>query len=177
MRKKSVGLILVILVLFLCARIGASEGAPILEASPSWVKPGERILVRFSSAPGNNSDWIAMYSVGEESGKYGEWYYLKGKTNGELTFTAPTKEGNYEFRFFANWPDGGYEAIAITNVVGVGVSGPPELYKDVFRLSTGMVIFGELLNFDGNTFRIRTEKGVVEKGREEIIAILVGVAQ
>jgi U3 small nucleolar ribonucleoprotein component len=52
---------------------------------------------------------------------------------------------------------------------------PP--YKDAFQLSTGVVIFGELLDFDGNTFKIKTEKGVIEKRREEITGIWLGVAQ
>jgi len=50
-------------------------------------------------------------------------------------------------------------------------------YKDAFRLSTGELIMGELLSFDGSSFRIKTEKGVIEKKREEIATILVGIAQ
>jgi hypothetical protein len=50
-------------------------------------------------------------------------------------------------------------------------------HKDAFRLSTGEMIFGELLSFDGSTFRIKTEKGILEKRREEITTILLGVAQ
>lgn len=53
----------------------------------------------------------------------------------------------------------------------------PTLYGDVFRLSTGTVIFGKFLYFDGNAFKILTEKGVVEKTREEIITIWLGGAQ
>jgi len=39
------------------------------------------------------------------------------------------------------------------------------------------LIIGELLSFDGNTFKIRTEKGVIEKTREEIMTISVGISQ
>jgi len=51
----------------------------------------------------------------------------------------------------------------------------PRLPKDAFRLSTGALILGELLNFDGKTLRIRTETGVIEKRREEITTILLGI--
>ncbi len=49
--------------------------------------------------------------------------------------------------------------------------------KDVFRLSTGELIMGEFLSFDGITFTIKTEEGVIEKKKEEIITILVGISQ
>ncbi|GAG24086.1 unnamed protein product, partial [marine sediment metagenome] len=48
--------------------------------------------------------------------------------------------------------------------VDEGSVGPlPTPYKDAFRLSTGELIMGELLSFDGSSFRIKTEKGVIEK--------------
>lgn len=50
----------------------------------------------------------------------------------------------------------------------------PTLYKDAFQLSTGELIVGELLSFSGNTFRIRTETGVIEKKKDEIRVILLG---
>ncbi|NQS89044.1 tetratricopeptide repeat protein, partial [Patescibacteria group bacterium] len=154
--------------------ISVSEGAPVLKASPSWVKPGERIFLRFSDTPGNNTDWISIYPVGGKSEKYGQWYYLKEKTSGELTFTAPEKEGDYEFRLFANWPEGGYEAITTSNVVRVDVSVSPKLYRDVFHLSTGELIIGELLSFDGSIFKIETEEGVIEKRKNDIMRVFFG---
>jgi len=170
MRKERVGLILVILVLFLWVGAGVSEGKSVLRASPSRVKPGETILLRFSGAPGNNTDWIAIYPVGEKSENYGEWYYLEGKTSGELNFTAPQKEGDYEFHLFANWPEGEYNAITISNAIriGVSISTPPTPYNDVFRLSTGELIIGVLLSFDGSTFKIKTETGVIEKKKGDV---------
>ena len=48
--------------------------------------------------------------------------------------------------------------------------------RDAFRLATGVVIYGEFLSFDGHTFRINTANGVIEKGKEEITGILLGVA-
>ena len=62
------------------------------------------------------------------------------------------------------------------NDFGLGVQQPPTpvIFKDAFRLSTGELIIGELLSFDGNAFNIRTEKGIIEKKREEIASILLG---
>lgn len=92
-----------------------------LIASPSSVRPGDLITVKFSGVPGNPQDWIALYPAEAPGERYGEWYFLEGKTEGELSFTAPEKEGDYEFRLFADWPEGGYEAIAISDLIRVGI--------------------------------------------------------
>jgi len=176
MRKERVILVLAILALFLCVWAAVSEGKSVLRASPSRVKPGEKILLGFSGALGNDTDWIAIYPVGEKSQNYGEWYYLEGKISGNLTFTAPQKEGDYEFRLFANWPEGEYNAITISNAIriGVNISAPPTPYNDVFRLSTGELIIGELLSFDGSNFKIKTETGVIEKKKGDVLTVLIG---
>ena len=176
MRKKSVGLLLAMLVLFLYGWQSTSLGAPVLQASPSLIKPGEKILLSFSGAPGNKTDWIAIYLVGAKGESYGEWYYLGGKINGELTFTAPPKEGNYELRLLANWPKGKYEAIATSNIVKISMETPAESYRDVFRLSTGELIAGELLSFKEGIFKIKTEKGIIEKNRADVTGILITTA-
>ena len=41
----------------------------------------------------------------------------------------------------------------------------PMILKDVFRLSNGELIIGELLSFDRSSFTIRADKGVIEKKR------------
>jgi len=174
MTKGRVSLTLAILVLFLWGWTGVGGEEPTLQASPSWVKPGEKILLKFSGAPGNEYDLIAIYRVGEKDEKYyQEWHYLSGETSGELTFTAPQKEGDYEFSLFASRPEGGYEAIATSNVIRVGGSAPPMLYDGAFWLSTGELIVGELLSFDGNIFKIKTERGVIEKRKGDIVDILI----
>ena len=171
-QRGKIGLVLVGLFLFIWA--GVSEANFVsLKASPSLVQPGGKIIVEFSGAPGYKTDWIGMYSVGASSENYKEWHYLRGKINGQLTFTAPEKEGNYEFRLFVNWPKGDYKAIAVSNVVRVVKSVvSPGGYRGVFRLTTGELITGELLSFDGKVFRIKTKKGVIEKRREDIAGIL-----
>ena len=47
----------------------------------------------------------------------------------------------------------------------------PARYKDAFRLSTGELIIGELVSFDGTTFTIRTEAGVIQKKRLEVVNV------
>lgn len=179
MGKSNVGFILVIILVSLCVWSGLGGAKAVLEALPSQVKPGEKITLRFSGTPGNNTDWISIYPVGEKSENYGEWYYLEGKTRGELTFTAPQQEGEYEFRLFASWPEGDYKAIAVSNpvIVRKSTQEPPSsvpLYQDILRLVTGELLIGELLNFDGRIFKIKTKDAVVTKKREEVVVILLG---
>jgi WD40 repeat protein len=93
----------------------------VLEATPIVVKPGENITLSFSNAPGNDGDWISIYPTDEKSENFGEFYYLNGATDGKLTFTAPPSEGFYHFRLFPNWPSGGYDEIAMSNIVSVSI--------------------------------------------------------
>jgi len=58
--------------------------------------------------------------------------------------------------------------------VGASVPSATPFYGDAIRLSTGEIITGELLRFDGNTFVIKTATGIVEKQRREVIGILIG---
>jgi len=66
-----------------------------------------------------NQDWISIYKVGTPNEQYGEWYYLKGQKNGSLSFTAPSEEGEYEFRLFLNWPAGQYKDVAKSRTIKV----------------------------------------------------------
>lgn len=56
----------------------------------------------------------------------------------------------------------------------VGTSAPVSFHEDAFRLSTGELIFGELLSFDGSIFEIETERGVIWKEKQDVVAILIG---
>ena len=91
-----------------------------ISASPGVANPWDEISVTYSGAPGFDSDWMAMFNVGEANENYREWYYLNGERGGTLTFTAPSEVGSYEFRMFENWAGGGgYNDIAKSNVVRV----------------------------------------------------------
>jgi hypothetical protein len=93
-----------------------------ISASPSVANPWDEIVISYSGAPGFDSDWIAMFNVGEANENYREWYYLNGERSGTLTFTSPTNVGSYEFRMFENWAGGGgYNDIAKSNVVRVQI--------------------------------------------------------
>lgn len=62
----------------------------------------------------------------------------------------------------------------VTKEVRVSVGAHPQSYQDIFRLSTGELLMGELLSFDGSIFRIKTERGVIEKKKGDVVAILIG---
>lgn len=98
----------------------SAEDAPALLAEPYTVDAGQTITVRFRGAPGHDQDWISMFREGADNRSYGEWYYLRGQREGQLTFTAPSEPGVYEFRMFCCWAVGGYEDIAVSNKIGVG---------------------------------------------------------
>lgn len=51
---------------------------------------------------------------------------MKGEKEGAFSFTAPEEEGDYQFRLFADWPEGGFEVIATSNVVRVSADAPAQ---------------------------------------------------
>ena len=101
------------------------NNTPVLIASPASASPGENILLKYSGAPGNRGDWTALYPIGETSKNYDTRYYefLYGNKSGELSFIAPNVDGLYQFRLFADWPNGGYDALAISNSINVSRAG------------------------------------------------------
>ena len=114
-------LLALLLMALLCGIVHAVEAEePILTGSPSSVKPGDRINVTFRGAPGNLHDWITLVPVEVANELYGERYSLEGKRQGQLSFMVPEREGEYEFRLFADWPAGGYDVLSTSNVVRVG---------------------------------------------------------
>ena len=74
------------------------------QMSVSWTAPGARA-----------GDWIAVFRVG---GSYDDdWYGLtNGATSGTHTLTAPTRPGQYEFRYLL---DGGFLDVARSSPVTV----------------------------------------------------------
>ncbi|MBI2429172.1 MAG: VCBS repeat-containing protein, partial [Ignavibacteriales bacterium] len=88
--------------------------------------PLEPITITFAGGPGNASDWIAIYIVGDATQTLQAWYYVGGAQtpgdalqNGSVTFPDGRGTPNaYEARFLVN---GGYTSIATTTFT---VSGP-----------------------------------------------------
>jgi hypothetical protein len=85
----------------------SAPGAPArLDMDKKVVAPGEKIVVRFKT-PGGYADnaWVGIIPSNVRHGSEAEndkfdlsYQYLKGKTSGSLTFTAPAKPGAYDFR-------------------------------------------------------------------------------
>ena len=74
------------------------------EMSVSWTAPGARA-----------GDWLALFRVG---GSYDDdwWGDTNGATSGTRTVTAPTRPGQYEFRYLL---DGGFLDVARSSPVTV----------------------------------------------------------
>lgn len=67
----------------------------------------EQITVKYSGMPGSQQDWITLVSASEPDTTYGEWFYTRGQRSGIYTF-KPVEPGDYEIRFYFDWPNGGY---------------------------------------------------------------------
>jgi IPT/TIG domain len=66
--------------------------------SADVVDAGGRMSVSWTAPGGRAGDWLALFKVGE---RYDDdwWDYTNGATSGTLTVTAPTRPGQYEFRY------------------------------------------------------------------------------
>ena len=74
------------------------------QISVSWTAPGARA-----------ADWLALFKVG---GSYDDdwWGHTNGATSGTLTLVAPTRPGQYEFRYLL---DGDFIEVARSSPVTV----------------------------------------------------------
>ena len=73
-----------------------------LTATPSTVAPGGELSVSWTAVSGRTKDWIGLFSLGAPPCDHGWSEYTKGATSGTLTLQAPTRTGQYEFRFLPN---------------------------------------------------------------------------
>lgn len=119
---------MVLTVVFLTAQ-SALAGGYTLTVSPDQALPGEILVVSWTAPAGGttDSDWIALYHVGNSNSLYMDYQYTGGETTGSLNFTAPNAVGLFEFRYLLN---GGYTYAAVGNTLevsrtrGAGVTGP-----------------------------------------------------
>ena len=58
---------------------------------------------------------------------------------------------------------------------GISLTASSSLHGDAFRLSSGELIIGELLSFDGAIFTIETDKGIIQREKNDVVAILIGI--
>ncbi|HEV2764975.1 MAG TPA: hypothetical protein VGV38_18475, partial [Pyrinomonadaceae bacterium] len=88
-----------------------------LTASPSPVSPGAPIQVNWTAPAGHSTlDWVGLYRVGAPDNSYIAYQYADSSTSGQMTFIAPSEEGQYEFRMFVN---DGWTRAATSNPVTV----------------------------------------------------------
>jgi hypothetical protein len=100
-------IVLLIVVIFLC-KPGFVEGASIVRTDKGIYNQGEMIRVRFSNAPGYNSDWICIVPAGSPDTEPGDYKYTpRGVGQGSLMFD-PRAPGRYEVRAYYNYRRNGY---------------------------------------------------------------------
>ena len=63
--------------------------APAISVSPSKVIPGGAVVVSYSDAPGNASDWIGVFRLDASNREHMGYQYLGGSRSGTLTFNMP----------------------------------------------------------------------------------------
>ena len=81
-------------------------GPPSIRTEKKVYKPYEKIVVKYSNLPGNQSDWITIVKSSEPPESYGECPYTYGKKHGKMNFKG-LESGNYEVRVYYDWANGG----------------------------------------------------------------------
>ena len=83
--------------------------------STDTVDAGGRMSVSWTAPGARSGDWLAVFKVG---GSYDDdwWDYTDGATSGTRTLTAPTRPGQYEFRYLLV---GGFLEVARSSPVTV----------------------------------------------------------
>ena len=85
-----------------------------LTPSTNVVQAGGQMSVSWTAPAGRAGDWIAVCRVGERYDD--DWYTLtNGATSGTRTLTAPTRPGQYEFRYL----DDGFREVMRSSPVEV----------------------------------------------------------
>jgi hypothetical protein len=88
-------------------RVGAITAVPSTQASV-WTEkasysPGEPIVVHFTNAAGNATDWVAFFVDGDPAENYIDYIYLDGATDGSVTFEGGlATPGTYNVRLLFN---------------------------------------------------------------------------
>lgn len=99
-------------------------GTPTVTATPATVAPGGDISITVADGPGNPTDWVGIFAVGDPNTNGFDWAYLSGTrtapemglTAATITLKAPARTGTYEVRFFEN---NGYTVLATSMPVQV----------------------------------------------------------
>ncbi len=97
----------------------STQAGPLITVRDTAVTSGSRVKAEFSGAPGNDADWIGLFLVAAPNDAPAPFQFLEGAMEGSITLVAPSAAGEYEFRMFADWPEGGYVDIATTGSIKV----------------------------------------------------------
>ncbi|MHB8123753.1 MAG: hypothetical protein ACYDG4_16570 [Desulfuromonadaceae bacterium] len=88
-------------------QIAAGSGQ-IVSTDKDLYNYGEMINVKFSNAPGKDSDWLCIAPAGSPDTEAGDYKNMpKGVSQGTLVFDAPVP-GKYEARAYYNYSRNGY---------------------------------------------------------------------
>ena len=86
-----------------------------LTPSANVIDAGGEMSVSWTAPTGRTGDWIAVFRVGRNYED--DWYGLtKGATSGTHTLTAPSRPGQYQFRYLV---DDGFHDVARSSPVTV----------------------------------------------------------
>src|SRR5262245_49789267 len=80
--------------------------------------PGAGLNVSWTAPKGGKLDWIGIFPVGTRNCDYGDYWYTDNQTSGTLTVKAPSKPGQYEFRYHLD--DGCAETVRSNAVTVTG---------------------------------------------------------
>jgi hypothetical protein len=94
------------------------------------VAEGASLAIAVSNGPGNTTDWVALAATGSADTSYISWDYLNGSrtppntgvASATVMMAAPTTDGSYEARFYAN---NGFSVLARTTFTVQSVASPP----------------------------------------------------
>lgn len=96
----------------------APEQPPQIAIDKALHQRGEAITFSVSGLPGNNTDWVTLVPKNTAPEEWGSnWFYTQGVAEGDWSFWAPNAPGTYEIRVFFNYPDGGFEVQASTELI------------------------------------------------------------
>ncbi len=83
---------------------------PTVSVSTPSVRPGGTIAFSVTGGPANPTDWVALVDTAAPDSAYVRWSYMNGSqvapasglANAALQFIAPSAQGTYDVRVFAN---------------------------------------------------------------------------
>lgn len=111
---------------------------PSISVNATTVAPSASITMTLANGFGGTTDWLAFAAVSALNTSNIQWRYVgSGQTTATWTVTAPSTEGQYEFRLFV---DNGYTRKATSPTVAVAV--PPNRPPVVTAMSPSHTAVG-----------------------------------